>query len=119
MCPSKDDLVDTNTDKIYLLANERSFTIVKQRREKVRKKSSYIPINTASKLIDKSNELTLNLVQKMKKLVTNGNQKLRNNFSINKVTNNVRESFRNELNNIYDDLVEDKKESEEEEEDKK
>ena len=119
MCPSKDDLVDTNTDKIYLLANERSFTIVKQRREKVRRTSSYIPINTASKLIDKSNELTLNLVQKMKKLVTNGNQKLRNNFSINKVTNNVRESFRNELNNIYDDLVEDKKESEEEEEDKK
>ena len=50
----------------------------------------------------------------MKKLVTNGNQKLRNNFSINKVTNNVRECFRNELNNIYDDLVEDKKESEEE-----
>jgi potassium large conductance calcium-activated channel subfamily M alpha protein 1 len=113
MCPSKDDLVDTNTDKIYLLANERSFTIVKQRREKVRRTSSYIPINTASKLIDKSNELTLNLVQKMKKLVSNGNQKLRNNFSINKVTNNVRESFRNELNNIYDDLVEDKKEAEE------
>ena len=44
MCPSKDDLVDTNTDKIYLLANERSFTIVKQRREKVRRASSYIPI---------------------------------------------------------------------------
>ena len=50
----------------------------------------------------------------MKKLVNNGNQKLRNNLSINKVTDNVREYFRNELNNIYDDLVEDKKENSEE-----
>ena len=114
MCPSKDDLVDTSSDKIYILANEKCFTIQKQRKEKIRRTNSYILINNASKLIAKSNELTLNIVQKMKKLVTNGNQKLRNNFSINKVTNNVRECFRNELNNIYDDLIEDKKQSEEE-----
>ena len=113
MCPGKDDLVDTGKDKIYILANEKSFTYSRQRREKARI-SSYINLNTASKLIDKSNELTLNLVQKMKKLVNNGNQKLRNNLSINKVTDNVREYFRNELNNIYDDLVEDKKENSEE-----
>ena len=113
MCPGKDDLVDTGKDQVYILANERNFAVSKQKREKVSRISSYVQINTASKLIDKSNELTLNLVQKMKKLVTNGNQKLRNNFSVNKVTDNVRECFRNELNNIYDDLVEDKKEAEE------
>ena len=75
------------------------------RREKTSRVNSYIQINTASRLIDKSNELTLNLVQKIKKVVNNGNQKLRNNFAINKVTNDVKESMRNELNNMYDDLV--------------
>ena len=30
---------------------------------------------------------------------------MRNNFAINKVTNDVKESMRNELNNMYDDLV--------------
>ena len=52
----------------------------------------------------------MNLVQKIKKLVNNGNKKIRNNFSMAIVTKNVRESVRNELNNIYDDLVEDSSE---------
>ena len=105
LCPGKDDLVEIDKDKIYILANERCFTNSKQKREKTSRINSYVQINTASRLIDKSNELTLNLVQKIKKLVNHGNQKLRNNFSINKVTNDVRESMRNELNNIYDDLA--------------
>ena len=62
-------------------------------------------MNTASRLIDKSNDLTLNLVQKIKKVVNTGNQKLRNNFNVNKMTNEVRENMRNELNNMYDDLA--------------
>ena len=105
MCPGKDDLVDTDYDKIYILASERSLSFSRVKRERTSRINSYIQINTASRLIDKSNELTLNLVQKMKKLVNNGNQKLRNNFSMNKVTNEVRESMRNELNNLYDDIV--------------
>ena len=109
MCPSKDDLVETDNDKIYLLANERYFSQNKTRKERLSKTATYSQINAASKLIDKSNELTLNLVQKIKKLVNNGNKKIRNNFSMAIVTKNVRESIRNELNNIYDDLVEDKK----------
>ena len=62
-------------------------------------------MNTASRLIDKSNDLTLNLVQKIKKVVNTGNQKLRNNFNVNKMTKEVRENMRNELNNMYDDLA--------------
>ena len=111
MCPSKDDLVATDKDKIYILANERYFSQNKQKKERLSTFSNYTQINAASKLIDKSNELTLNLVQKIKKLVNNGNKKIRNNFSTVKVVKNVREGVRNELNNIYDDLVEDKKEN--------
>jgi potassium large conductance calcium-activated channel subfamily M alpha protein 1 len=105
LCPGKDDLVDVDKDKVYILSNERFLNVSRVRREKTSRVNSYIQINTASRLIDKSNELTLNLVQKIKKVVNNGNQKLRNNFAINKVTNDVKESMRNELNNMYDDLV--------------
>ena len=105
LCPGKDDLVDVDKDKVYILSNERFLNVSRVRREKTSRINSYIQINTASRLIDKSNELTLNLVQKIKKVVNNGNQKLRNNFAINKVTNDVKESMRNELNNMYDDLV--------------
>ena len=90
---------------IYILSNERFLNASRMRRDKTSRIGSRIQINTASRLIDKSNELTLNLVQKIKKVVNNGNQKLRNNFSINKITNEVKESMRNELNNMYDDLV--------------
>ena len=105
MCPGKEDLVETENDKIYILANEKYLSFSKIKREKTSRINSYVKINTASRLIDKSNELTLNLVQKIKKLVNVGNQKLRNNLSVNKVTNEVRESMRNELNNLYDDLA--------------
>ena len=105
LCPGKDDLVDIDKDKIYILSNERFLNASRMRRDKTSRIGSRIQINTASRLIDKSNELTLNLVQKIKKVVNNGNQKLRNNFSINKITNEVKESMRNELNNMYDDLI--------------
>jgi len=112
MCPNRNDIVEIYKDKIYILANESSFSF---NRLKIQEKSnkinsiSYFPVSSTSKLIDKSNELTLNLVQGLKKLVNNGNQKLKNNYSIRKVINDVRENIRNELNNIYDDLVEEKK----------
>ena len=105
LCPAKDDLVEIDQDKIYILTNERFFSNSKMRREKTSRINSYVQINNATRLIDKSNELTLNLVQKIKKLVTHSNQKLRNNFSVNKITSNVRESMRNELNIMYDDLA--------------
>lgn len=114
ICPGKEDVVDIEKDKIYILTNERYLSFTRAKREKTSRLNSYIQLNTASRLIDKSNELTLNLVQKIKRLVNVGNQKLRNNFSVNKITDEVREIMRNELNNIYDDLAGDKKEKLEE-----
>ena len=73
--------------------------------ENNQKTNSYFQITKTSKLIDKSNELILNLTTGIKKLVENGAQKIRQSFSIKKVINEVRDSMRNELSNIYDDLV--------------
>ena len=44
-------------------------------------------------------------MQKIKKVVNTSNQKLRYNFNVNKMTKEVRENMRNELNNMYDDLA--------------
>ena len=90
---------------IYILSNERFLNASRMRRDKTSRIGSRIQINTASRLIDKSNDLTLNLVQKIKKVVNTSNQKLRYNFNVNKMTKEVRENMRNELNNMYDDLA--------------
>ena len=106
MSPAKDDLVDIDKDQVYILTNERNLTQIRAKfRRNTYRASSYNQMNTASRLIDKSNDLTLNLVQKIKKVVNTGNQKLRNNFNVNKMTKEVRENMRNELNNMYDDLA--------------
>ena len=108
LCPKRDDIVEIEKDKIYVLANENCFSKVKVQ-ENNHKTNSYFQITKASKLIDKSNELILNLTQGVKKLLENGSQKLRHNFSIKKVINEVRDSMRNELSNIYDDLIAEEK----------
>ena len=106
MSPAKDDLVDIDKDQVYILTNERNLTQIRAKfRRNTCRASSYNQMNTASRLIDKSNDLTLNLVQKIKKVVNTSNQKLRNNFNVNKMTKEVRENMRNELNNMYDDLA--------------
>ena len=104
LCPKRDDIVEIEKDKIYILANENCFSKVKLK-EKNHKTNSFFQCTKASKLIDKSNELALNLTLRMKKLVENGSYRLRQSFSIKKVTNEVRDSMRNELSNIYDDLI--------------
>ena len=109
LCPKRDDIVEIERDKIYVLANENHFS--KQKiPENNQKMNSYFQITKTSKLIDKSNELILNLSQGVKDLVENGAQIMRQNFSIKKVINEVRDSMRNELSNIYDDLIEGKEE---------
>ena len=104
LCPKRDDIVEIERDKIYVLANENCFSKQKVH-ENNQKTNSYFQITKTSKLIDKSNELILNLTTGIKKLVENGAQKIRQSFSIKKVINEVRDSMRNELSNIYDDLV--------------
>ena len=104
LCPKRDDIVEIERDKIYVLANENHFS--KQKiQESDQKVNTYFKITKTSKLIDKSNELILNLTQGLKKLVENGSQNFRQNFSIKKVINEVRDSMRNELSNIYDELI--------------
>ena len=109
LCPKRDDIIEIERDKIYVLASEKYFT--KQRTQQNDKSNAYIQISKTSKLIDKSNDLILNLAQDIKKLVENGAQKMRQNFSVKKVINEVRESMRSELSNIYDELVNDNKEN--------
>ena len=109
LCPKRDDIIEIERDKIYVLASEKCFT--KQRTQQNDKSNAYIQISKTSKLIDKSNDLILNLAQDIKKLVENGAQKMRQNFSVKKVINEVRESMRSELSNIYDELVNDNKEN--------
>ena len=120
LCPKRDDIVEIERDKIYVLANENCFSRQKIK-ENEEKTNSYFQITKTSKLIDKSNELILDLTQGIKKLINNNVQKIRQSFAIKRVINEVRDSMRNELSNIYDDLLveEDEFKGENKEEDKK
>ena len=114
LCPKRDDIIEIERDKIYVLASENCFS--KQRIQQNQKVNTYFQINKTSKLIDKSNDLILNLAQNVKKLVENGAKKMRQNFSVKKVINEVRDSMRSELSNIYDDLVNENEEYKNEDE---
>ena len=120
LCPKRDDIVEIERDKIYVLANENCFSRQKIK-ENEEKTNSYFQITKTSKLIDKSNELILDLTQGIKKLINNNVQKIRQSFAIKRVINEVRDSMRNELSNIYDDLLVEEEEfkGENKEEDKK
>jgi potassium large conductance calcium-activated channel subfamily M alpha protein 1 len=120
LCPKRDDIVEIERDKIYVLANENCFSRQKIK-ENEEKANSYFEITKTSKLIDKSNELILDLTQGVKKLINNNVQKIRQSFAIKRVINEVRDSMRNELSNIYDDLLVEEEEIkvENKEEDKK
>ena len=113
-------LVEIERDKIYVLANENCFSRQKIK-ENDEKTNSYFQITKTSKLIDRSNELILDLTQGVKKLINNNVQKIRQSFAIKRVINEVRDSMRNELSNIYDDLLVEEEEikGENNEEDKK
>ena len=120
LCPKRDDIVEIERDKIYVLANENCFSRQKFK-ENEEKTNSYFQITKTSKLIDKSNELILDLTQGVKKLINNNVQKIKQSFAIKRVINEVRDSMRNELSNIYDDLLVEEEEIkiEDKEEDKK
>ena len=120
LCPKRDDIVEIERDKIYVLANENCFSRQKIK-ENEDKTNSYFQITKTSKLIDKSNELILDLTQSIKKLINNNVQKVRQSFAIKRVINEVRDSMRNELSNIYDDLLVEEEEikAENKDEDKK
>ena len=108
LCPKYDTMVDTDHDKIYILAGEDYFTMHKLNDPYKNKNNSYYQFNKTSKLIDKSNELVLDLAQGIKKLVEENSRSFSEAYSIKKVLNGLRSSMRIELAEMHDRLVDGK-----------
>ena len=119
LCPKKTDLVDIEHDKIYILASEDYFSKQKVNDPYKNKNNNFYQFNKTNKLIDKSNELVLDLAQSIKKLVEINTKNFAKAFSIKKVVNNVRNSIRTELADLYDKLVDNYEEMKENNSDKK
>ena len=110
LCPKNDDLVDIDHDKIYILAGEDYYSLNKINDPYKMKNNAFYQFNKTSKLIDKSNELVLDLAQGMKKLVEENSRSFSEAYSIKKVLNGLRSSMRIELAEMHDRLVEGKNE---------
>jgi potassium large conductance calcium-activated channel subfamily M alpha protein 1 len=110
LCPKYDAMVDIDHDKIYILASEDYFSTHKLNDPYKNKNNTYYQFNKTSKLIDKSNELVLDLAQGMKKLVEENSRSFSEAYSIKKVLNGLRSSMRIELAEMHDRLVEGKNE---------
>jgi len=69
------------------------------------KNNAFYQFNKTSKLIDKSNELVLDLAQGMKNLIDKNSKVFSEAYSIKKVVSGIRSSIRNELADMHDKLV--------------
>ena len=116
ICPNKDELVDIEFDEIYILAHEKNFTFSRSRKERVSRLSTYGQMKTAARLIDKGNDISLNLVQKAKKSLKNNSNKIRNIYDNKKICGDSGENMVDELNKMYDNLIEENKENSKEDE---
>ena len=116
ICPNKDELVDIEFDEIYILTHEKNFTFARSRKERVSRLSTYGQMKTAARLIDKGNDISLNLVQKAKKSLKNNSNKIRNIYDNKKICGDSGENMVDELNKMYDNLIEENKENSKEDE---
>ena len=105
LCPKNDDLVDIDHDKIYILAGEDYYSLHKINDPYKMKNNAYYQFNKTSKLIDKSNELVLDLAQGMKNLIDKNSKVFSEAYSVKKVVSGIRSSMRNELAIMHDKLV--------------
>ncbi len=105
LCPKNDDLVDIDHDKIYILAGEDYYSLHKINDPYKMKNNAYYQFNKTSKLIDKSNELVLDLAQGMKNLIDKNSKVFSEAYSVKKVVSGIRSSMRNELAVMHDKLV--------------
>ena len=105
LCPKPDTLIDIEHDKIYILGGEEYFKKEYSKPQYLAVKDDYFKLTKASKLLDKTNELALVNVERIKKIVQNANVTLSHSFAPKKVVNCVRESFRNELSVLHDKFV--------------
>ena len=108
LCPKNDDLVDIDHDKIYILAGEDYYSLNKINDPYKMKNNAFYQFNKTSKLIDKSNELVLDLAQGMKNLIDKNSKVFSEAYSVKKVVSGIRSSMRNELAIMHDKLVNNK-----------
>ena len=105
LCPKNDDLIDIDHDKIYILAGEDYYSLNKKNDPYKMKNNAFYQFNKTSKLIDKSNELVLDLAQGMKNLIDKNSKVFSEAYSVKKVVSGIRCSIRNELADMHDKLV--------------
>ena len=105
LCPKNDDLIDIDHDKIYILAGEDYYSLNKMNDPYKMKNNAFYQFNKTSKLIDKSNELVLDLAQGMKNLIDKNSKVFSEAYSVKKVVSGIRCSIRNELADMHDKLV--------------
>jgi potassium large conductance calcium-activated channel subfamily M alpha protein 1 len=105
LCPKNDDLIDIDHDKIYILAGEDYYSLNKMNDPYKMKNNAFYQFNKTSKLIDKSNELVLDLAQGMKNLIDKNSKVFSEAYSVKKVVSGIRSSIRNELADMHDKLV--------------
>lgn len=104
LCPRKEDEIDIEVDKIYVLACDELLSNEKNATSLVKKKNNTYQYTKASKLIDKSNELVLDLAQGMKKLLEVNSALFKKAYSVKKVINSTRYSIRSELSTLHDKI---------------
>ena len=105
LCPKNDDLIDIDHDKIYILAGEDYYSLNKINDPYKMKNNAFYQFNKTSKLIDKSNELVLDLAQGMKNLIDKNSKVFSEAYSVKKVVSGIRSSMRNQLAAMHDKLV--------------
>ena len=116
---NKKDIIDKNNQPyVYICPNkdEKNFTFARSRKERVSRLSTYGQMKTAARLIDKGNDISLNLVQKAKKSLKNNSNKIRNIYDNKKICGDSGENMVDELNKMYDNLIEENKENSKEDE---
>ena len=99
-----------------ILTHKKNFTFARSRKERVSRLSTYGQMKTAARLIDKGNDISLNLVQKAKKSLKNNSNKIRNIYDNKKICGDSGENMVDELNKMYDNLIEENKENSKEDE---
>lgn len=105
LCPKKNIMIDIDTDKIYVLASEDYIKKEKMNQKMLDHYSSYYEFTKTSKLLDKTNELALETIERMKKIIRMADYNLTRHLGPKRVVNAVRSSFRNELAVLHDKLA--------------
>ena len=95
LAPGKETLVDIEQDKIYVISNDSD----NYEENNNNNQKDYILSNM--KLIENSNELSLDLLNELRKTVEDSFLKFRNGLSVKELVNCTRSNLRNEFANVH------------------